>query len=283
MTREIIAAMLKEDADTWAELVAILDAHPEVNLHAPGSKPWNSRDAYAHLARWMEYNAAKINAAVAGKPIPVVGESVEEVNARWEAEDASLSLDEARQWAVISCETRKRVVESIPVSRWDSEIEQLARIEGASHFREHLSYITLADNRPYPSSAAEPEKKSRGGGMYEIVVEKHFEAAHYLRGYQGKCEAMHGHRYRVAVRIKTSQLNEIGLAYDFGDVKLHLNQIMERYDHTCLNDVAPFDTINPSAENIASTIYDELNEKLAAEPVTLAAVEAWETPHQGVV
>ena len=58
---------------------------------------------------------------------------------------------------------------------------------------------------------------------------------------------------------------------------------MERYDHTCLNDVAPFDTINPSAENIASTIYDELNEKLAAEPVTLAAVEAWETPKQGVV
>ena len=283
MTREIIATMLKEDADTWAELVAILDAHPEVNLHAPGSKPWNSRDAYAHLARWMEYSAAKLKSLVTGEQPPKLEDNAEELNVRWEAEDTALSLDEARQWAMISCETRKRAIEAIPTVIWGGEIEQYARIDGAQHFRDHLSYITLTDKSPYPSAAAEPEKKSRGGGMYEIVVEKHFEAAHYLRGYQGKCEAMHGHRYRVVVRIKTGQLNEIGLAYDFGDVKLHLNQIMERYDHTCLNDVAPFDTMNPSAENIASTIYDELSEKLAAEPVTLVAVEAWETPHQGVV
>ncbi|MCK4274788.1 MAG: 6-carboxytetrahydropterin synthase QueD [Dehalococcoidales bacterium] len=118
--------------------------------------------------------------------------------------------------------------------------------------------------------------------MYEIAVEKHFDAAHYLRGYQGKCEAMHGHRYRVVVKVKAPKLNDIGLAYDFTDLKRHLNDILERFDHTCLNDVPPFDKINPSAENIATTIYGELRGKLAGEPVILTCVEAWEAPEQGV-
>ncbi len=118
--------------------------------------------------------------------------------------------------------------------------------------------------------------------MYEISVEKHFDAAHYLWGYKGKCEAMHGHRYRVVVRVKAERLDDIGLAYDFTDLKRHLNDILARFDHTCLNDVPPFDKINPSAENIAATIYDELRSKLVADPVTLVSVEAWESPEQGV-
>ncbi|HUT68803.1 MAG TPA: 6-carboxytetrahydropterin synthase QueD, partial [Dehalococcoidales bacterium] len=118
--------------------------------------------------------------------------------------------------------------------------------------------------------------------MYEIAVEKHFDAAHYLRGYQGKCEAMHGHRYRVVVKIQADKLNDIGLAYDFTDLKRHLNDILARFDHACLNDVPPFDKINPSAENIAATIFNELKKKLASDPITLSGVEAWETPHQGV-
>ena len=118
--------------------------------------------------------------------------------------------------------------------------------------------------------------------MYEIAVEKHFDAAHYLRGYQGKCEELHGHRYRVVVRVEAEKLNDIGLAYDFTDLKRHLKDILARFDHTCLNDVPPFDKINPSAENIATHIYNELKEKLAGEPVTITAVEAWEAPEQGV-
>jgi 6-pyruvoyltetrahydropterin/6-carboxytetrahydropterin synthase len=119
--------------------------------------------------------------------------------------------------------------------------------------------------------------------MYGISVERHFDAAHYLRGYKGKCEAMHGHRYRVVVRVKAERLDDIGLAYDFTDLKRHLNDILSRFDHTCLNDVPPFDKINPSAENIAATIYDELKVKLAADPVTIVSVEAWESPEQGVI
>jgi 6-pyruvoyltetrahydropterin/6-carboxytetrahydropterin synthase len=118
--------------------------------------------------------------------------------------------------------------------------------------------------------------------MYEIAVERFFDAAHFLRGYKGKCEATHGHRYRVLVRVKAVKLDDIGLAYDFADLKRYMDEILARFDHVLLNEVPPFDKINPSAENIAATIYGELKAKLAREAVTLDSVEAWETPHQGV-
>jgi 6-pyruvoyltetrahydropterin/6-carboxytetrahydropterin synthase len=119
--------------------------------------------------------------------------------------------------------------------------------------------------------------------MYELVVEQHFEAAHFLRGYKGKCENLHGHRYSVVVRLKTAKLNEIGLAYDFTEIKRHLKEIMGRMDHVCLNDIPPFDKINPSAENIATTIYNELRGQITDDAVKIAAVEAWENPMQGAV
>jgi 6-pyruvoyltetrahydropterin/6-carboxytetrahydropterin synthase len=119
--------------------------------------------------------------------------------------------------------------------------------------------------------------------MYEIVVEQFMEAAHFLRGYRGKCENVHGHRYTVRVALQARVLNEIGLAYDFTDIKRHMAGILARFDHVLLNDIPPFDKINPSAENIASTIYLELKTKLAAEPVTITRVEVWENPHQGII
>jgi 6-pyruvoyltetrahydropterin/6-carboxytetrahydropterin synthase len=119
--------------------------------------------------------------------------------------------------------------------------------------------------------------------MYEIVVEQRIEAAHFLRGYQGKCENVHGHQYTIVVRLKAEKLNDIGLAYDFTDVKRHLREILGRYDHVLLNDIPPFDKINPSAENIAATVYRELADLLKSGPAKVAAVEAWENPQQGVI
>ncbi len=128
--------------------------------------------------------------------------------------------------------------------------------------------------------------------MYEISVEKHIDAAHYLRGYKGKCENMHGHRYKIVVKVSALKLKKIGLAYDFTDLKKQLGDILDRYDHTCLNDVKPFDKINPSAENLAATIYKELKKKLPSyakasagkgDGVKLVSVAAFETPEQGVV
>ena len=114
--------------------------------------------------------------------------------------------------------------------------------------------------------------------MYEISVETHFDAAHYLRGYKGKCESLHGHRYKVVARLKTYKLDDIGLAYDFTELKKHLNDILSKFDHTCLNEVPPFDEINPSSEHLATTIYDELKKKLALPPVSVSSVEVWESP-----
>ena len=118
--------------------------------------------------------------------------------------------------------------------------------------------------------------------MYQITIEQHFDAAHSLRGYRGRCEALHGHRFRVVARVSASKVNEIGLAYDFSELKRHLAAIIKRFDHCYLNDVPPFDKINPSSENIAQTIYDELKPRLKETPVSLASVEVWESPESGV-
>ncbi|MFC2011407.1 6-pyruvoyl tetrahydropterin synthase family protein, partial [Chloroflexota bacterium] len=103
-----------------------------------------------------------------------------------------------------------------------------------------------------------------------------------LRGYQGKCEALHGHRFGVIIKIRATELNDIGLAYDFTAVKQHLADILSPFDHACLNDVPPFDKVNPSSENIASTIYNELQPKLTGTPASLSCVEVWESPLTGV-
>ena len=118
--------------------------------------------------------------------------------------------------------------------------------------------------------------------MYAISVEKHFDAAHFLRGYKGKCEALHGHRFRVVAKVSAPGLDDIGIAYDFAELKRHLADIISRFDHTCLNDAPPFDKINPSSENIAANIYDKLKGKLTGTPVSVSSVEVWESPQTGI-
>jgi len=118
--------------------------------------------------------------------------------------------------------------------------------------------------------------------VYRISVEQHFDAAHALRGYQGKCETLHGHRFKVVARVEASTLDEIGLAYDFTELKAHMAGIIARFDHTNLNDIPPFDKLNPSSENIAADIYKELKSRLAGEKISLTAVEVWESPQTGV-
>ncbi len=115
--------------------------------------------------------------------------------------------------------------------------------------------------------------------MYKISVERHFDAAHYLKGYKGKCENLHGHRYRVVATVKTSNTGDNGIAFDFTELKRYLDEIICRFDHTCLNDVPSFEKSNPSAEIIARTIYEELAEKLTMVTGTsLYSVTVWESP-----
>ncbi|MDD5191223.1 MAG: 6-carboxytetrahydropterin synthase QueD [Dehalococcoidales bacterium] len=114
--------------------------------------------------------------------------------------------------------------------------------------------------------------------MYEISVEMDFDAAHFLRGYQGKCEALHGHRFKVMATVTAAKLNEIGLGYDFTELKKKLGEIIAVYDHTCLNDLPPFKKNNPSSENIAAAIFNELKKRLKSTPVKINAVTVWESP-----
>ena len=118
--------------------------------------------------------------------------------------------------------------------------------------------------------------------MYKISVEQHFDAAHALRGYKGKCESLHGHRFRVVAKVTAVKLDNIGLAYDFTELKARLKAILDRFDHVSLNDIPPFDKINPSSENIARTVYAELTSAIKDVPVALDAVEVWESPESGV-
>ena len=119
--------------------------------------------------------------------------------------------------------------------------------------------------------------------MYRIHVRDHFDAAHYLRGYQGKCEALHGHRWEVVVALETDRLNEIDLGYDFTHLKRILKeQVLSRLDHHCINDVAPFDRINASTENLARVLHGWVSAALGNAPVRLAYVEVFESPDSWV-
>jgi 6-pyruvoyltetrahydropterin/6-carboxytetrahydropterin synthase len=114
--------------------------------------------------------------------------------------------------------------------------------------------------------------------MYRVSIERHFDAAHYLREYEGKCENLHGHRYKVVANLKADKLDEIGLAYDFTVLKKIIDDILERFDHTCLNDIDPFTSMNPSSENIASIIYSELQLRLDRKNTEIESIEVWESP-----
>jgi 6-pyruvoyltetrahydropterin/6-carboxytetrahydropterin synthase len=117
--------------------------------------------------------------------------------------------------------------------------------------------------------------------MFEVSVEETFAAGHALRNYHGKCENVHGHNYRVRVALEGAELDRAGLLVDFVEIKRVLRAIIEKLDHQFLNDVEPFDKLNPSAENMARYFYEELSSNLTGgtreNPVRVAEVKIWET------
>ncbi len=115
-------------------------------------------------------------------------------------------------------------------------------------------------------------------GVFEIKVEEHFSAAHALRNYPGNCEHLHGHNWTVEVTVQCMELNEIGIGVDFRDVKQSLREALQHLDHINLNELAPFDYINPSSENIAYYLYQELSRKLNREKIKVSQVLVSETP-----
>ena len=112
--------------------------------------------------------------------------------------------------------------------------------------------------------------------MFELTVKSSFAAAHRLREYGGKCENIHGHNWLVEVTVAAESLNSIGLAIDFKDLKAATEQVLQQLDHKLLNDVEPFDSLNPSSENIARWIFEALKERLLKFPVSLSRGSVWE-------
>jgi 6-pyruvoyltetrahydropterin/6-carboxytetrahydropterin synthase len=114
--------------------------------------------------------------------------------------------------------------------------------------------------------------------MFEVTIEETFAAGHALRNYRGKCENVHGHNYRAEVALRGAELDAIGLLVDFVELKRVVHAVLDRMDHQWLNDFPPFDTLNPSAENMAKYIYDEVSAALKTkEGVRVASVRLWET------
>ena len=113
--------------------------------------------------------------------------------------------------------------------------------------------------------------------MYELKVITHFSAAHQLREFRGPCEALHGHNWKIEVYVTSDTLDRAGVAIDFRILKDHVSQIMGRMDHKFLNDVEPFTTQNPSSENIARYVAEELTRLLENPEIRVSRVTAWES------
>jgi 6-pyruvoyltetrahydropterin/6-carboxytetrahydropterin synthase len=121
-------------------------------------------------------------------------------------------------------------------------------------------------------------------GHFSVRVEARFEAAHFLREYRGISEPLHGHSYKVEADLAglTGGVDADAISVDFVSAKQKLEALAKKLDYGCINDVPPFDSINPSAENIAQWFYRELAEAVAGENAVVRAITIWEGPVNSV-
>jgi 6-pyruvoyltetrahydropterin/6-carboxytetrahydropterin synthase len=112
--------------------------------------------------------------------------------------------------------------------------------------------------------------------VYYLTIKTDFSAAHFLRGYQGKCARLHGHNYGVEVTVRGAELDGVGMLVDFVELKGRVNELMEELDHTNLNEHKAFQALNTSAEHIARYLFERLEGELP-EGVALQAIKVHET------
>ena len=143
MELDNVDSMLSADAREWDALVSILEAHPNESLHDRGHPVWTSRDVYAHLARWIDRSTTELESMLQGHRLPPIPGTDDEINESWQREDATLSLDEARNRAREAYNRRIDVIHSISQDRWTDELEALARADGGEHYAGHRGYIVV--------------------------------------------------------------------------------------------------------------------------------------------
>ncbi len=113
--------------------------------------------------------------------------------------------------------------------------------------------------------------------MYRLTIHTAFAAAHNLVHYQGDCENLHGHNWKVEVSVTARELDNAGLGIDFKILKAETNQLLKTLDHKYLNELAPFSGISPSSENIARYLFRELSNKLNTDNVRVEIITVWES------
>ncbi len=113
--------------------------------------------------------------------------------------------------------------------------------------------------------------------MFEVRQETMVSAAHQLRLSPGEGERLHGHNWRIVAVVRASRLDPRGMVVDFYDLERSLRTLVQPYEHVFLNEVSPYDDLNPTAENIARVVADRLAEQLDDERVRVHCVEVWET------
>lgn len=117
--------------------------------------------------------------------------------------------------------------------------------------------------------------------MYRIFIETHFAASHQLHGYEGQCRVLHGHTWKVRVEVETDQIDEVGISFDFKELKAITESVIKRLDHHHINDIPPFDKENPTAENLSRYVYQEVKKQLSS-PVCISKVTLWESANYAV-
>ena len=112
---------------------------------------------------------------------------------------------------------------------------------------------------------------------YTLKVVTDFAAAHALRDYAGECSQLHGHNWKVEVEVIATALDEVGMGIDFKIIRTQAKEALCRLDHRHLNEIKPFDAINPTAENIAAYLYRQLSGSLNGPRTQVGAITLWET------
>ncbi len=119
--------------------------------------------------------------------------------------------------------------------------------------------------------------------MYALTVRDHFDAAHSLRGYDGECSRLHGHTWDVEVTVEGSDLDAIGILYDFKQLKADLRTALDAFDHRYLDEIPPFDAMNATAENLAREVHARVAGTVTGKGLVLSEVTVWESPVARIV
>jgi len=179
-------------------------------------------------------------------------------------------------------ENRRKTLETLialaetsnPASCWDdSRAESLLRSQSNPQEMRELGMSKEMIERVFGTA-----------GGFSVRVEARFEAAHYLREYRGVSEPLHGHSYKVEAELAANSggVDSDAIAVDFISAKQKLEALAKKLDYGCINDVPPFDGLNPSAENIAQWFYRELADAVANENAIVKAITIWEGPANSV-